>query len=117
MWWRRPCAGGFRCERALRSGARVDADPPRRSFRALMPVHPRLGGSMRRYSWSLLGLTLIATSLRGQGLRDKISELFIFSAGQDPLFLGGTAGSDSATALHADHFIPSARAEDRKSVV
>src|SRR2546422_9653726 len=63
---------------------------------------------MRRYLYSLLGLTLAATSLEAQGLRDKISDLFIFAAGQDPLFLGGTAGSDAATALHADHFVPSA---------
>ena len=66
---------------------------------------------MRRCIWSLVGLTVAATSLGAQGLRDKISELFIFTAGKDPLFLGGTAGSDSATALHADHFIPAARAE------
>ena len=67
---------------------------------------------MRRYLWTLLGLTLAASSVDAQGLRDKISELFIFTAGKDPLFLGGTAGSDSATALHADHFIPAARAEN-----
>src|SRR5438105_15490930 len=67
---------------------------------------------MRRYLWSLVGLTLAVSSLDAQGLRDKISELFIFTAGQDPLFLGGTAGSDSATALHADHFIPAARSEN-----
>src|SRR5438309_1436303 len=63
---------------------------------------------MRRYLWSLLGLALAAAPLDGQGLRDKISQLFIFADGKDPLFLGGTAGSDSATALHADHFVPSA---------
>src|SRR5467141_3588021 len=67
---------------------------------------------MRRYLWSLVGLTLVAAPLGAQGLRDKISELFIFAAGKDPLFLGGTSGSDSATALHADHFIPAARAEN-----
>jgi len=67
---------------------------------------------MRRCIWSLVGLTVAATSLGAQGLRDRISELFIFTAGKDPLFLGGTAGSDSATALHADHFIPAARAEN-----
>src|SRR5213594_4482223 len=67
---------------------------------------------MRCWLWSFVGLTLVAGSLSAQGLRDKISQLFIFTAGQDPLFLGGTAGSDSATALHADHFIPSARAEN-----
>ena len=67
---------------------------------------------MRRLLWSLVALALTATALDAQGLRDKISELFIFTAGKDPLFLGGTAGSDSATALHADHFIPAARAEN-----
>ncbi|HYU37505.1 MAG TPA: hypothetical protein VEL29_06175, partial [Gemmatimonadales bacterium] len=63
---------------------------------------------MRRYLWTLVGLNLVAPALHAQGLRDKISQLFIFADGKDPLFLGGTAGSDSATALHADHFVPSA---------
>ncbi len=67
---------------------------------------------MRRYLWTLVSLTLAAGTLDAQGLRDKISELFIFTAGKDPLFLGGSAGSDSATALHADHFIPSAVADN-----
>lgn len=67
---------------------------------------------MRRYVWSLIVMLLSAAPLDAQGLREKIAELFIFTAGQDPLFLGGTAGSDSATALHADHFIPSAVADN-----
>jgi len=67
---------------------------------------------MRRTLWSLLSLVLVGTPLPAQGLRDKISQLFIFSSGKDPLFLGGTAGSDSATALHADHFVPSANADN-----
>src|SRR2546422_6231420 len=67
---------------------------------------------MRRYLSTLLGLALAAAPLDGQGLRDKISQLFIFADGKDPLFLGGTAGSDSATALHADHFVPSAASDN-----
>src|SRR2546422_10710136 len=63
---------------------------------------------MRHYLWSLVALTLATTSLDAQGLRDKISDLFIFGAGQDPLFLSGTAGSDAAPALHPHHFVPSA---------
>src|SRR5258705_102310 len=63
---------------------------------------------MRRYLWTLVGLTLDVCSLEAQGLRDKIPQLFIFTDGKDPLFTGGTAGSDSATALHADHFVPAA---------
>src|SRR5207244_12327623 len=88
--------------------ARVDAGRRTRSFRALMATQPRLGGPMRWCLWSLVAFTLAATPLEAQGLRDKISQLFIFADGKDPLFLGGTAGSDSATALHADHFVPSA---------
>ena len=67
---------------------------------------------MQRIWWSLVFLALVGTPLPAQGLREKISQLFIFSAGKDPLFLGGTAGSDSATALHADHFVPSANADN-----
>src|SRR2546429_3870668 len=72
----------------------------------VLPTGP--GGPMRRDLWSLVGLILAVSPLHAQGLRDKISQLFIFADGKDPLFLGGTAGSDSATALHADHFVPSA---------
>jgi hypothetical protein len=68
---------------------------------------------MRRYLWSLVSLALAVAPLplSAQGLREKISELFIFTAGKDPLFLGGS-GSDSATALHADHFVPSANSDN-----
>jgi len=69
---------------------------------------------MRRCIWTLVGLTVAATALNAQGLRDKISELFIFTAGKDPLFLGGTADPNNPAIiqLHADHFIPAARAEN-----
>jgi outer membrane putative beta-barrel porin/alpha-amylase len=69
---------------------------------------------MPRISWSLvcLGLAVAPIPAAAQGLREKISQLFIFANGKDPLFLGGTAGSDSATALHADHFVPAANADN-----
>lgn len=69
---------------------------------------------MSRWLWSLVGLTLTATALDAQGLRDKIAELFIFAAGQDPLFLGGTADPNNPAAiqLHANHFVPAAVAEN-----
>ncbi len=71
---------------------------------------------MRRFSWSLVSFALVVTPTllpaQGGGLRDKISQLFIFTNGKDPLFLGGTAGSDSATAIHADHFVPAANADN-----
>src|SRR5216117_3910375 len=67
-----------------------------------------------RLVWSAVGLVLATSPLAAQGLRDKISELFIFSAGKDPLFLGGTADPNNPAAiqLHADYFIPAARAEN-----
>ena len=69
---------------------------------------------MRRVAWSLVGLALASAPLEGQGLRDKIAELFIFAAGKDPLFLGGTADPNNPAniQLHAGHFIPAARAEN-----
>src|SRR5256714_8487191 len=94
------------------NGASLDAHPLAASLRLRLVGLPVLGGCMRRSWWCLMGLTLAAGSVHAQGLRDRISELFIFTAGKDPLFLGGTAGSDSATALHADHFIPAARSEN-----
>src|SRR5213079_1170483 len=75
----------------------------------LTPLGARgLFEAMRHYLWTLVGLSLAVSPLEAQGLRNKISQLFIFADGKDPLFLGGTAGSDSATALHADHFVPAA---------
>ena len=69
---------------------------------------------MRRWTSALVGLVLVSTPLAAQGLRDQIAELFIFTAGKDPLFLGGTADPNNPAniQLHADHFIPSARAEN-----
>src|ERR1700747_1522792 len=95
------------------NGDRLTPAAAQRLFDLRLVGLPDLGGCMRRCLACLVGLTLAGALLPGQGLREKISELFIFTAGQDPLFLGGTAGSDSATALHADHFIPSAVADHR----
>lgn len=62
---------------------------------------------MRRIVWSVLGLVLICAPapMAGQGLRDKISELFVFTPGQQPLFLGGTG-------THENHFITSASTQN-----
>jgi len=45
---------------------------------------------MRRVVWGLAALLLASRPAGAQGLRDKISELFVFTPGQQPLFLGGT---------------------------
>lgn len=57
-----------------------------------------------------LTLTLLAGPAQAQGLRDLISELFIFGSGEDPLFLAGTADPTNPTSVqaHGKHFIPAA---------
>src|SRR5262245_54242289 len=63
------------------------------------------GGTMRRSLWSVVGLLLVASPAAAQGLRDKISELFVFTPGQQPLFLAGTG-------THANHFLTSASSQN-----
>ena len=55
---------------------------------------------------------LTASSAHAQGLRDLISQLFIFGPGQDPLFLGGTADPSNPVTIqiHGNHFTPAAAA-------
>lgn len=45
-----------------------------------------------------------------QSMRDKVADLFIFSGGSNPLFLGGTADPNNPASVraHGEHFIPSA---------
>src|SRR5258705_10891490 len=48
------------------------------------------------------------------GLRDRISDLFIFGPGQSPLFLAGSGDPSNPIPLqaHGLHFIPSSSAEN-----
>ena len=57
----------------------------------------------------------LPTPAEGQGLRDVLSDLFVFGSGDDPLFLVGTAGQD-AIAVHGSHFIP-ASSEANNAVI
>ena len=59
-------------------------------------------------------LLLAPASAQAQGLRDKISALFIFGPGQDPLFLAGSADPDNPASIqaHGTHFIPASAAEN-----
>ena len=66
---------------------------------------------MRRVVVALCALmTLLPLAADGQGLREKISELFIFGSGQDPLFLAGSADPSNPLSIqaHGSHFVPSA---------
>ena len=49
-----------------------------------------------------------------QNLRDRISDLFIFGPGQQPLFLAGSADPNNPASIqaHGLHFIPSSNAEN-----
>ncbi len=69
---------------------------------------------MRRCLLSCVLLMLAAAPLRAQGLRDKVSELFIFGEGEEPLFLGGTGSPNNPETirLHGDHFVPAAVASN-----
>ena len=55
-----------------------------------------------------------ATSALGQNLRQRISDLFIFGEGQEPLFLAGSGDPNNPLSLqvHGEHFIPASSAEN-----
>lgn len=66
---------------------------------------------MKRSALVLSVVTLMAAApLHGQGLRELIGNLFIFSENaEDPLFLQGTADqNDPAIRAHGNHFVPAA---------
>jgi hypothetical protein len=67
---------------------------------------------MRRLLACLAAGCVMTSAAHAQGLRDQISQLFIFGPGQDPLFLAGTAdpSNPSTIQLHGKHFTPSAAA-------
>jgi hypothetical protein len=62
----------------------------------------------------LLLLTLAAGPLHAQDLRDLLSNLFIFGAGEDQLTLGGTSDPDNPDSIriHGTHFVPAAVASN-----
>ncbi len=60
-----------------------------------------------------VGLT-ISSPAGAQHLRDRISDLFIFGPGQQPLFLAGSGDPNNPASLqaHGLHFIPASNAEN-----
>jgi hypothetical protein len=59
-------------------------------------------------------LVAIATPAEAQNLRQRISDLFIFGEGQEPLFLAGSGDPNNPMSLqvHGEHFIPASSAEN-----
>jgi len=66
--------------------------------------------TMRRALLVLSLLVVGAQTSLSQSLRDKVSELFIFGGGTNPLHLGGTADPNNPQNIraHGDHFVPAA---------
>jgi hypothetical protein len=65
---------------------------------------------MRRSILVLGALVALSNAAGAQGLREKIAQLFVFGAGEDPLFLAGTADPNNPASIraHGTHFVPSA---------
>lgn len=63
---------------------------------------------------ALVALGWLTAPVDAQGLRDRISSLFIFGPGEDPLFLAGSADPNNPTFIqaHGTHFVPASAAEN-----
>src|SRR4029079_19429735 len=61
-----------------------------------------------------LVLPITASTASAQGLREKISSLFIFGPRPDPLFLAGSGDPNNPISLqaHGSHFVPASAAEN-----
>jgi hypothetical protein len=69
---------------------------------------------MRRLLVSVTLALLAAQPLHAQHLRDRLSDLFIFGTGGNPLVLGGTSDPNNpeSVRIHGDHFVPAAVASN-----
>src|SRR4026208_399705 len=74
----------------------------------------RLNDIRRLPSFVCLAMAALSAPTNAQGLRDRISELFIFGTGQEPLFLAGSGDPNNPASLqaHGLHFIPASNAEN-----
>lgn len=63
---------------------------------------------------AILALPAVIHAQSDESLRGKISQLFIFGSGEDPLFLAGTADPSNPASVraHGAHFVPSAVSEN-----
>ena len=74
----------------------------------------RLNKIFRLFSLACLASITMSSRTNAQGLRDRISELFIFGPGEEPLFLAGSGDPSNPASLqaHGLHFVPSSTAEN-----
>jgi len=77
---------------------------------------PRARATVILRSIALASIVLLSATRRtdAQNLRQRISDLFIFGEGQEPLFLAGSGDPSNPASLqvHGMHFIPSSNAEN-----
>ena len=73
-----------------------------------------LASSVVALGLSLVGSPAAAAAQGEQGLRGKISQLFILGSGRDALVLGGSTDPDNPASVraHGLHFVPAAVAEN-----
>jgi hypothetical protein len=69
---------------------------------------------MRRMLMTAALILVSCPPLQAQHLRDELSDLFIFGAGESPLTLGGTSdpSNPDSIRIHGNHFIPAAVASN-----
>ncbi|HEV7595009.1 MAG TPA: hypothetical protein VGO33_08425, partial [Gemmatimonadaceae bacterium] len=74
----------------------------------------RLDKILRLLSLACIASVVVSVPSSAQALRDRISDLFIFGPGQDPLFLAGSGDPNNPASLkaHGLHFIPASNAEN-----
>ena len=79
-----------------------------------MPSRARLTAVVKSIALATAFLVALARASSAQNLRQRISDLFIFGEGQEPLFLAGSGDPSNPTSLqaHGMHFIPSSSAEN-----
>jgi hypothetical protein len=79
----------------------------------MMPV-ARTSAAVRSIALAAIVLLGVPCGAQAQTLRERISNLFIFGAGQEPLFLAGSGDPNNPASLqaHGEHFIPSSSAEN-----
>jgi hypothetical protein len=72
------------------------------------------GALLRSIALAALVTVGIPFPSEAQSLRERISNLFVFGAGQEPLFLAGSGDPNNPAALqaHGEHFIPASSAEN-----
>ncbi|MFL5487690.1 MAG: transporter [Gemmatimonadaceae bacterium] len=75
---------------------------------------PRLPNIRRLLALAFCASLALSSHAGGQGLRARISELFIFGPGEDPLFLAGSGDPNNPASLqaHGRHFVPASAAEN-----